>query len=182
MDCLNRIRLAGRHLTERSPASLYDFAHSGGGDYSIKPSNLFTYIDADGTPKDLHATVEGIAKVRLSGDLTISWRVHNKRATFNNCSPEDEDDLKAAIESAHDLVTEAYKYLRRISSGTPRYTAWFGTYRLNFKKAVEHTFEQMTAEDQFTRLSYTCDPACSGAKPEKRHKAKAYRCMHTFQR
>ena len=70
-------------LTGRSPVfPAYDFTHFGVGNYSIEPSNFFAYVGGDGTPKDLYATVEGVAKIRLFGDLAVSWHFHDIRATL----------------------------------------------------------------------------------------------------
>ena len=162
MDCLNRFRLAGRNLTGRSTvSSAYDFTHSGAGDYSFEPSNLFAYIDGDGTPKELPATVEGIAKVNLSGDLAVSPPAAEKPPTFANCTKTQQAKLRAAGEAAHPLIVEAYNYLLTMRGRAERYTNWFGPHDLDRWKVVEKTLRQMSASDQFTRLKYICGTNCS---------------------
>jgi len=76
-----------RSLTKQpsSVSATYNFTRSGAGHYSIEPSNLLTYVDADGTPKDIRATVEDVAKVKLSGNLAVS-RAHDKRISYASCS------------------------------------------------------------------------------------------------
>ena len=164
MACLNRFRLAGHHLTGRSPVSpAYEFSYSGVGDYSIEPSNFFAYVDGDGTPKDLCATVEGIAKLRLSGDLAVSPHIHDKRqGSFLGCEKRERAVLRARRDSAHTAIVNAYGYTRLIpwDLTTARLFTWFGDYSHRRRLVVEHTLWRMSARDQFTRLNYHCFISC----------------------
>jgi len=135
-------------------STAYDFTRSGAGDYIIKPSNLFTYIDADGTPKNLYATIEDAVKVKLYGKLAVS-RVHHKRATFNDCSSSQQSDIELAASNAQVYAKEASGYLTGISSATERYTTWFGTYDGSRKSTVQEHFSLINSRD-FSAFAYNC--------------------------
>jgi peptidyl-Lys metalloendopeptidase len=135
-------------------SAAYNFTRSGAGDYSIGPSNLFTYVGAGGTPKNLRATVEGIAAVKLSGNLAVS-RVHDKRTLFPSCSATMQSKLKTAIVNAQSLAANAYAYLVSISSGTYWYLRWFGAYDPSRLNIVRNHFELISSRD-FTGFTYDC--------------------------
>ena len=92
-------------------SAAYDFTQPGAGDYSIELFNLFTYVDAGGPPKNLHATVEDVAGVRLSHSLVPS-RVYNKRADYHGCTVDHMLVLAAAAVGAQGYADEAYTYLK----------------------------------------------------------------------
>ena len=135
-------------------SAAYNFTQSGTGDYSIEPSNLFTYVDADGTPKSLYATVEDVAEVKLSGNLATP-RVHNKRASFVSCSSTSQSQLSTAAANAQAYATDAFEYIKGIASGTPRYTTWFGTYTQHRKDIVQDHFGKIR-DNQFSGFTYSC--------------------------
>ena len=156
MDLLGHRRLARRRLIERpSVSATYDFSRAGTGDYSIDPSNLFTHIDSDGTPKALHATVEGIAKVKLSGDLTVSRHAHDKRILSNGCSAEEEKKLHDAAVAAGYLINKSLYYLNK-SSGKARYKAWFGRPDRTRKDHVKSVFTNMREKANILKVTYEC--------------------------
>ena len=132
----------------------YDFTKSGTGEYSVEPSNLFTIVDADGTLKDIYATVWNTAKVKLSGDLPVP-RVHDKRTTFGSCSSKQQSQLEAAVDKADNYAAIAYNYIADISSGTTRYTTWFGEYDGVRKNTIDQHFESIDAKG-FSELTYDC--------------------------
>ena len=137
-----------------SVSAAYNFTRSGAGNYSIEPSNLFTYIDADGTPKNLYATVEDAAAVKLFGNLAVS-RIYKKRASFDSCTPTMESQLNSAAASAQNLAFNAYAYVVSISSGTYWYTHWFGTYDASRIATVQNRFELISNGD-FSSFTYNC--------------------------
>ena len=111
-------------------SAAYNFSLSGAGNYSIKPSSLFTYIDhVDGTPKDLHATVEDIPEVRLSGNLIVSRVLNRRDGERQGCTPLQSFNLDLAIGEADVLIEDAILFLgTRMNSPSPppRWTTWFG--------------------------------------------------------
>ena len=118
------------------------------------PLSLFTYVDVHGTPKDLYATVEDVAVVKLTGNLAVP-RVNSKRATFNSCSPTAQSQLNTAATSAQTLAFNAYAYAMAISSGTYWYTRWFGAYDSSRLNTVRSHFELIVGHD-FSTFTYDC--------------------------
>ena len=133
----------------------YDFTKSGTGEYSVEPSNRFTIIGADGTPKDIYATVGKSAKVKLTGGLPAS-RVHNKRATYDSCSTDQQSQLETAADDAQTYANDTYSYIANISNGTARYTTWFGEYDEDLKSIVENHFDLINANDFSSNFTYDC--------------------------
>ena len=133
----------------------YNFTLSGPGQYSIEPSNLFTYVDVDGTLKDFHAIVGDVAEVNLSGALVVP-RVHEQRITkFVNCSSAEQTKLKAAAASAQTYAKNAHSYISGISSPTPRYLTWFGAYVRSRKNFVQNHFLLISSRN-FSSFTYDC--------------------------
>ena len=110
-------------------STAYNFTRSGAGDYSIEPSNRFTYVDGDGTLKDLYATVGDVARVELSGDLAVSQPVYHKRAPFIGCSPDQAQHIYTTALNAEVLVLRALKYMPGLAGPTPRSEVWLGPWR-----------------------------------------------------
>ena len=144
---------------EKSPpvSAAYNFTRSGAGGYSIKPSNRFTYVDADGTLKDLYATVGDVARVELSGDLAVSRPVHYKRDQFYGCSQDERQQIQASAMIADIFVRRALEYLRKLESGTARYTLWFGQFDfVNMRVILGH----LSLIDKYPVSAYTYTCIC----------------------
>ena len=123
-------RLAEHHLIEWLPVpTTYSFTQSGAGDESIEPPNLSTYIDADDTPKDLQATVEGISKAKHSGNLVVPRhiRLGSNRPRFQRCSATNVERIEDALRDAHGLVDRAIAEIER-GGPQPNFETWFGGY------------------------------------------------------
>jgi len=136
-------------------AKAYDFSKSGTGDYSVKPSNRFTAVGDDGTIKDVYATVGNTAKVKLSGDLPAS-RVHSKRdADPSSCSSDQVSQLATAAGDAQSYASDTASYISGVSSDTPRYTTWFGTYDSTRRDTVESHFKAING-NTFSTFIYDC--------------------------
>ena len=137
-------------------ATAYDLTGSNGKELSIEPSNLFTYVDEDGTPKDFYATVGNIPKVKLSGDLAArAPRDHDKRATFNGCTADQQSLLNTAAIDAQNYASSAFTAIQGTSSGTPRYTTWFGAYNTGRKNTVQSHFGSING-NKFSSFAYDC--------------------------
>ena len=154
-----------------SVSAAYNFTGSGAGDYSIGPSTLFTYVDADGTVKDLDATIGDVVEVNLSGTLAVS-RALTKRASFNGCSSTQQTQLNSAAAGAQTYAAKALSYISGISSGTTRYTSWFGVYDSTRKSTVQNHYQLMSSH-QYSSFTYDC--TCTDADTY------AYVCAYIFQ-
>ena len=146
-------------------SAAYNFTRSGAGDYYIEPSNLFTYIDVDGTPKNIHATVRDVAGVKLSGNLTF-FRVSDERPRggYPGCTANDMNMLAAAAETAQDYAYDAYSYLKGIRDSTPLYSFWFGVYSHGRRRIVQEKFRWMNSR-RFSNYIYDCN--CVDGRPDE---------------
>jgi len=146
------IWVASHGITSVSAA--YNFTQSGAGDYSIEPSNLFTYIDSNGTVNDIYATVQDVAKFKLSGNLAVS-RVLDKRVSYVSCTSTERTILHNAAASAQTYASKAYSYVKSISSGTRRYRTWFGIYTTARHTTVQGHFRLISSRE-FSSFTYDC--------------------------
>ena len=138
-------------------SAAYNFTRSGAGDYSIEPLNLSTYVDGDGALKDLYATVEDVAEVKLSGILAVSRHVYNKRNSprFQGCSMSQESDLIGAALAVDFYAKQAYDYIKPLSRYTRRYLKWFGLYT-NFRMEIVKGHFSKISENSFLNFVYVC--------------------------
>ncbi|CAE6336385.1 unnamed protein product [Rhizoctonia solani] len=118
-----------------SLAGVYNFTRSGAGEYNFSANNVFQYVDENGQLATVIAET-GADKLKLGGSL-VSFR-HNqsfnrRRITrryvgYKGCSAQQQLLINLAVDSANEYVANATTYLDGISSGTPRYTEWFGAF------------------------------------------------------
>ena len=165
----------GRTSSHTVPAA-DSFIQSGGGDHSIKPANHSTYVDADDTPEDLNATVEGIANIKLSGPLAAPRHIHDKRGgpTFRGCTPVEVNDILAAIYTG-------WKDARRAASGTDKlkmndnnsnewatkYRRWFGPIIEARRGTVEDMLLYIESKVRFRNWPFLCRTGERAAYPAK---------------
>lgn len=135
----------------------YNFTVSGAGSYSIAPSNLFHYMDASGTPFEIRATMSGAAVSSVQGKLAVARTSSSlsRRATYLSCSSDRQTTLAAAISQAQSYADNAYSYISSLSSGTARYTTWFGTYDASRKSIVQDHFQKISS-NKFSSFTYDC--------------------------
>ena len=143
-------------LTQQSPVSeAYNFTQTGTGEYTVKPSRLFTYVDPDGNPNDFNATVGVVPTFKLSGNLVASPAL-DKRAKFDGCSSNRQNQVNAAASSAQVYASNAYSYLQRIGDRrTARYTTWFGIPYADDRDTVQRHF-RLISTGRFSSFTYTC--------------------------
>ena len=124
------LRLAEHHLIIEwfLVPTAYSFTQFGAGDASIEPPNLFTYIGVDDIPKDLHATVEGVSKVKLSGGRVVPRHLpfSSNEPKFSRCWPKDKQEVQNAIREAQRLVDRAIAEIE--GSDHTNFVTWFGGY------------------------------------------------------
>jgi len=135
----------------------YNLTNTGEGVYTIEPSNLFTYIDASGTPVNIHANNDA-SEVKVSGRLSVSRK--EKRASFQGCSSSQQTQLNTAATNGQKYAAGASSYINGISSGTSRYTTWFGAYTSTRRNLVASHF---TSINSHSFSSYTFDCTCTDA-------------------
>ena len=109
--------------------------------------------------------------MNLSGTLAVS-RGLAKRATFNSCSATQQTQLNTAAAGAQTYAASALAYILGISSGTTRYTSWFGEYDSARKGTAQNHWQWISAR-QFASFTYDC--TCT------EEDTYAYVCAYIFQ-
>ncbi|QRW27668.1 peptidyl-Lys metalloendopeptidase [Rhizoctonia solani] len=131
-------------------------------------SNLFQYVDASGKLASIEASTQS-NKVALTGNL-VSTRVRptkiesrslGKRIAYVGCSTTRQSQIATAVTSANSYVSAATSYLNGISSGTTRYTTWFGTYSSSRASTVRSHFSAIGTDASST--TYDCSTCTSSA-------------------
>ncbi|KAG8748302.1 hypothetical protein FRC10_007693 [Ceratobasidium sp. 414] len=141
-------------------AGVYNFTNTGAGEFKFDASNIFQYVDAAGKLSIVEATTQS-AKIGISGALVsarsmpkIEARSLGKRVAYIGCNPTRQSEIDAAVTSANSYVSAASSYLNGISSGTPRYTTWFGTYSSASVSTVRSHFSDIGTDASST--TYDC--------------------------
>jgi peptidyl-Lys metalloendopeptidase len=142
-------------------AAGYNFTR--GGDYDVDVANLFHYQDSNGAPVAIRADVSSIHSAKLSGNLVSSVVGKRsmdlaKRAKFASCSSTRQSQINTALTTTTSYVANAVSYLTALSSGSTRYTTWFGTYSSSRKSTVLSHYTKIKTSDPKT---YTYDCSCT---------------------
>jgi len=138
-------------------SAAYNFTLSGPGNYSIKPSNLFTYVGVNGTPEDLYAAVEDIAEVRLSGNHVVSRVLDRRAGDVQHCSMDQRLQISAAVIQAYLMARDAVKFINTINyfNPPPRWITWFGQFNACKRIYVRRVYELMISFG-FAHFNYDC--------------------------
>ncbi|KAG8760527.1 hypothetical protein FRC11_000270 [Ceratobasidium sp. 423] len=142
-------------------AGVYNFTNTGAGNFKLDVvSNLFRYIDASGNLATIEASTES-KKVGLSGKLVstrglprIEALSLSKRVSYVGCSSSQQSQIANAATAANNYVSGASSYLEKISSGTTRYTTWFGAYDANRHSTVRSHFSLIGTDA--SSVTYDC--------------------------
>ena len=123
---------------------------------------------------DLHATIEGIANVKLSDNLVVSRHVHDKRISwrpgsgssssskprFKRCSSLEKTVLGFASEHAQKLLAEAISSLmpdKSRSSYEAKFELWFGGYSESKGHTVRNNLGRISSFFPFSAFTFGCD-------------------------
>ncbi|KAB5594811.1 Peptidyl-Lys metalloendopeptidase [Ceratobasidium theobromae] len=142
-----------------SLAGVYNFTQAGEGSYKFAANNLFNYVDASGELKTIEASSNS-NQFKLSGKLVApSTRLakisRSKRAvSYTGCSSSQQTIVSAAATASNTYVANANTYLSGISSGTTRYTTWFGSYTASRLSTVRSHFTAIGTDA--TSTNYDC--------------------------
>lgn len=141
----------------------YNFTSTG--TYEVEASNLFYYQDGSGDAVPITADVTSVHTADLSGSLVsrvIAKRSMKmglvKRASFNSCSSSQSSQINTALDTTVTYVANAASYLSSLSSGSTRYTTWFGTYSSSRKSTVYSHYTKIQSSNPKT---YTYDCSCT---------------------
>ena len=163
-------RQAPSHEHLPVPAT-YGFTQPRAGDDSIGPSNPFIYVGVEDTPKDLDATVEGIANDELSRNLFVPRHVHDKRARgrteelssgsprIQGCSDLQEQAIKSFIGLSQELLKYGISALRTPGSSSEsraNFVLWFGEYSESRSHTVLNNLGRISGHLSFSGFTIQC--------------------------
>lgn len=149
-------------------AGVYNFTRSGAGEYNFSAGNVFQYVDESGQLATVVAETES-NKFKVAGSLaSFKNKPHHDRRGiarraigFNGCSSTQQSQITTAANSANTYIANAVSYLDGISSGTERYTTWFGAFSSSRFATVKSHFENMSNDP--TSTTYDCSTCTEDA-------------------
>ncbi|TFK41948.1 deuterolysin M35 metalloprotease [Crucibulum laeve] len=143
-------------------ADAYNFTGSGEGAYDFEADNLFYVVKDNGKVETLYANEAQSHTARVTGNLAVARSLPNsgltKRASFVGCTAARQTLLNTAAASAQSYASSSLSYVKSISTGTTRYTTWFGTYTSSRYSTVLSHYTKISGN---TFSSYTFDCTCT---------------------
>ncbi|CAE6490326.1 unnamed protein product [Rhizoctonia solani] len=144
-------------------AGVYNFTRSGAGEYKFSASNIFQYVDSNGQLATVAADTQS-HKLKVGGSLASFKGApnHDKRGIsrraigYTSCTSARQTLIATAANSANTYVANANTYLAGISSGTTRYTTWFGTFTSARFSTVKSHFSLIGTDATSTTYDCTC--------------------------
>ena len=156
-------QLAEHNLIEWLPVPTpYSFTRFGAKDDSIEPPNLFTYIGADDTPKGLHATVEGVSKVKLSGGRVVPRHLpfRSNDPKFPRCEHWQKLLILDAIDNAKRILIRAVRDIDWAIAANhvarTNFVTWFGRYSRDNANQVRRNLVGFGRDLDFWRYDIKC--------------------------
>ncbi|CEL51840.1 peptidyl-Lys metalloendopeptidase [Rhizoctonia solani AG-1 IB] len=144
-----------------SLAGVYNFTGSGAGEYNFSASNIFQYVDKNGRLASI--TAETVTNKLMLGGSLVALRhkqninqtaVARRDITYNSCSGAQQSQISTAANYANEYVANATAYLEGISTGTARYTQWFGAFDSTRFSTVKSHFASIGTDA--TSSTYDC--------------------------
>ncbi|KAG8728178.1 hypothetical protein FRC11_011650 [Ceratobasidium sp. 423] len=146
---------------EHDLAGVYNFTQCGEGAYNFSAANIFNYVDDAGELKTIEASSNShrfklagklAGKLAVPHDYTNS--ISRRDVGYNGCNPTQQSEISTAATSANTYVANATSYLAGISSGTTRYTTWFGTFDTSRYNTVVSIYKNIGTDA--TNSRYDC--------------------------
>ncbi|KAG8794180.1 hypothetical protein FRC12_000279 [Ceratobasidium sp. 428] len=142
-------------------AGVYNFTRSGASEYVFSADNTFQYVDASGKLATVAADTQS-HKLNVAGKLASlkgvpdhsQHGITRRAVSFNGCSATQQSQIITAANSANSYVSAASQYLAGISSGTTRYTTWFGAFTTSCFNAVKSHYLLIGTDP--TSTTYDC--------------------------
>ncbi|CAE6506031.1 unnamed protein product [Rhizoctonia solani] len=142
---------------EHNLAGVYNFTQSGEGAYSFDAGNLFNYVDESGQLKTIEASSNS-HQFKLAGKLVAptghTSSLSRRAVTYTGCTSTQQSQISTAATSSNTYVANVNSYLAGISSGTTRYTTWFGTYSASRYNTVVSHYKNIGTDA--TSSNYDC--------------------------
>ncbi|KAL1746173.1 hypothetical protein HDZ31DRAFT_73058 [Schizophyllum fasciatum] len=133
----------------------YNFTSSGADTYTFDAAKSFYHLGDDGKFVTVEANTE-VHSAKLAGKLAVSRPRITRRAQFEGCSADQQSQINDAVGAATDYSAAAFDYLNENTSGTDRYTTWFGEYDQGRHDTVLEHFQNLH-EGDFTSFTYNCE-------------------------
>ncbi|CAE6487170.1 unnamed protein product [Rhizoctonia solani] len=150
---------------EHNLAGVYNFTQSGEGAYSFNAANVFNHVEQSGELKTIQASSNS-HKFQLAGKLAASNGYTNtisKRAvSYTSCTSAQQPEIAKAAESSNTYVAEVDSYLAKVSSGTARYTTWFGEFSTSRHSTVVTHYKNIGTDATSTNYDCTACKSESG--------------------
>ncbi|KAG8721302.1 hypothetical protein FRC09_008105 [Ceratobasidium sp. 395] len=138
-------------------AGAYNFTLRGEGLYDFNAANVFTYVDASGALKTTEASTTS-NQFSIAGKLAAgndhAPALSRRAVTYTGCSPAQQSQILDAATESNKYVSEANTYLAGISSGTARYTNWFGNFTVSGYNDVLSRYQKIGTDA--TESRYDC--------------------------
>ncbi|CEL60424.1 peptidyl-Lys metalloendopeptidase [Rhizoctonia solani AG-1 IB] len=138
-------------------AGVYNFTQSGEGAYNFGATNVFNYVDATGELKTIEAS-SNTHQFKLAGKLAVPHGYTNsisrRAVTYTGCTSTQQSQISTAATSSNTYVANANSYLAGISSGTTRYTTWFGAFASSRYNTVVSHYKNIGTDA--TSSNYDC--------------------------
>ncbi|CAE7161413.1 unnamed protein product [Rhizoctonia solani] len=143
---------------EHNLAGVYNFTQSGEGAYSFGASNVFNFVDESGELKTIEASSNS-HQFKLAGKLAVphsssSSSISRRAVTYTGCTSTQQSQISTAATSSNTYVANVNSYLAGISSGTTRYTTWFGTFSTSRYNTVVSHYKNIGTDA--TSTNYDC--------------------------
>ncbi|CUA74943.1 peptidyl-Lys metalloendopeptidase [Rhizoctonia solani] len=144
-------------------AGVYNFTRSGAGEYKFSAGNVFQYVDSNGQLATVAAETQS-HKLKVGGALASAKGMpnHDRRGIsrraigYTSCTSARQTLIATAANSANSYVSAANSYLAGISSGTTRYTTWFGTFTSARFSTVKSHYSLIGTDATSTTYDCTC--------------------------
>jgi peptidyl-Lys metalloendopeptidase len=147
-------------------AGVYNFSSAGAGSYHFTAPTTFDYVTESGTLGTIQASSSSHS-ASIGGPLSSTRHIGppavalSKRATFNGCTSSRQTSIISGYNQANSYIQSTASYANGLSSGTTRYTTWFGTYTATRANLVKSHFNNMN-NGQVTSDTYDCTCTDSG--------------------
>ncbi|KAF8757804.1 peptidyl-Lys metalloendopeptidase [Rhizoctonia solani] len=124
-------------------------------------NNVFNYVDASGELKTIEASSNS-NRFKLAGKLvapstnpkTRARSISKRVVSYAGCSSSQQSLVSAAATASNTYVANVNTYLNGISSGTTRYTTWFGAYTAARLSTVRSHYTSIGTDA--TSTTYDC--------------------------
>ncbi|KAH7332734.1 hypothetical protein B0J17DRAFT_721888 [Rhizoctonia solani] len=147
-----------------SLAGAYNFTRAGPGEFKIDAYNRFHHMDESGKLIPIEATTQP-AKFALSGGLVSVRKTHRSKlrpvkrqgVMTVGCDNTQASTILGAVAQAEKYATGAVDYMKSLTTGSPRYTSWFGAWDTQRAATVASHYANIIGDASIA--SYDCAPA-----------------------